>query len=1558
MSIGGAVCDDNLTLLNKGWESKFSLCRERWPLGYFNHFALICALCGCLTSMPRENDLDKVSMTRDREFEKQRARKMRESMANMASSSSKEQEPQGRFELFRRSTSGSTHSSKVIKNHVEKILGSYDNFKTLGGEIKTSLLGVYQQPPTPIASREPIHDPDSYPPILPPPQTNIMPMAGSSSSSSSSSSKPSQRSLPAHHSSRNGTTRPPKSLPPTSKPPHPPSHTSQHSQPRNGEVKGNLKSGPSSGPGDGGGNKFTLMGKPPNLPPLKLASASGGGGGGAAAAGGDGEGEDALLQRIRSEMSVKNPVSAIIQTPRPDHSDGNFPFSALTPIKDTPLKDTSSKSSRRGDDHAPKFNKPSEISSLKGQKPIDRWNVKADLPLSEESEDEQVGGTHSSESQLQSSVVGSSNSKPLLSPISTKTSEDSSSEDDSTDDSEVSSNSEDEQPASEPSSPKGQGGDKSPNPWKLEKYIPTRKIKSPSSQETVTPGPPLSHPEDDPPPVDKPPLQSQRKRDRRNSKVVKSAGSHRGSRHTHEPVVHSDDSSDVGESHRRPTLRAFPQLRQSKVKSSRRVNPSHHDSDSDSDPGRPSKSDSNQSTVTPSSSLKDLSKLPDKTRKSNDTTVARDNTRRTPKKRTDSKDNQNGAKSETVKSKRSVKSREYIPCDLDSDSDSIIDVENATPLKQPASQRSTPSRTAKEFNHISSPVKAHQLSPHVSPMPPFSSSNKSSSRRTPLSEASSEPANANKSEDLFGRSQGNSEKGPLVNSAFTLDKDNKKGRDRDPVEKDSRRRGKAHRETSKNNSGTCSSSSDSKDRSKIERSKGVSESSPLDNRLSGRPGVSPLVDKSSESPIVSPEPKVPISQLHHEFGSRKFTCTIPLSLIDKVPKPNINSVPCILKTELKEEDKKEVLDNRTTGKGGKGKRKTGDPNAKESCTEDNKARVISSIFRVRRPDSENDNEKAKKEQKSGPIDSDDSDNEKMPSKSTDSKVKEEEGENVMARPSSVRQRSSPMPSSLSDTSSSRTHRKKKRDSVPERSPSSHERKKPRCNSERLAPEYSTLNSVGDTNSLDSCDVHSRLRGTGGESDHSTSRKRDRERESSLESTRSSSHSESGRTSKKPRISKSKDMKDSSMKSPSIRPGSQRESSSSRAWSQEKDLQQNLYPQRPQPSQQSSQGKVDESHATPGTEHDTRVDGASFRSNGDQTVTTSDGNGETPASEAQQENGTPMVPPQSHKQASVFSTGVAMGSAQSFPDQSSFEAYYLNLHKRFYPSYFERKVMPENNVDYMGFLSMAKDLKHTADAEADRSVQVMKYLEAALYFILSGKAMENDPKTEESASLRIYKDTLNFIRHVSSIVMREKQDVSLDNRLAVISLRCQSLLSLQIYRMIRHEYKDIQRQLSNYVNNYGKHGSIETTSNAANPSTWGGHRTSGSPSHLSQTPSPAGSVGSEGSQSSGYNTSTEGARTKNGPPPVGHTPPHPQPPPGSGTVPVPQHIHTLFMKQHQYSFHLATAHDLWTEADNYVFKNDMQEFFIELDHLVSPLTLHSSLSELVYYVQCGLQRLKD
>lgn len=57
---------------------------------------------------------------------------------------------------------------------------------------------------------------------------------------------------------------------------------------------------------------------------------------------------------------------------------------------------------------------------------------------------------------------------------------------------------------------------------------------------------------------------------------------------------------------------------------------------------------------------------------------------------------------------------------------------------------------------------------------------------------------------------------------------------------------------------------------------------------------------------------------------------------------------------------------------------------------------------------------------------------------------------------------------------------------------------------------------------------------------------------------------------------------------------------------------------------------------------------------------------------------------------------------------------------------------------------AKRLKHMADKETDTIKQCMLYLEAVLYFLLTGNAMEYERVTEQAA-FTMYKDTLSLIK---------------------------------------------------------------------------------------------------------------------------------------------------------------------------------------------------------------------
>jgi hypothetical protein len=88
----------------------------------------------------------------------------------------------------------------------------------------------------------------------------------------------------------------------------------------------------------------------------------------------------------------------------------------------------------------------------------------------------------------------------------------------------------------------------------------------------------------------------------------------------------------------------------------------------------------------------------------------------------------------------------------------------------------------------------------------------------------------------------------------------------------------------------------------------------------------------------------------------------------------------------------------------------------------------------------------------------------------------------------------------------------------------------------------------------------------------------------------------------------------------------------------------------------------------------------------------------------------------------------------------------------------------------------------------------------LFFILTGNAMEHDRMTEKAA-FTMYKDTLNLIRYISSKFRHQPlagtQSANIDAKLQILSLRCQALLYLKLFKMRRHEVKEFSKVLGDY-----------------------------------------------------------------------------------------------------------------------------------------------------------------
>lgn len=451
-----------------------------------------------------------------------------------------------------------------------------------------------------------------------------------------------------------------------------------------------------------------------------------------------------------------------------------------------------------------------------------------------------------------------------------------------------------------------------------------------------------------------------------------------------------DDSSDDGEPHPRPIPRVSAEVREtprptrdtetrSRQSKTKTAPPRVQNSDTDSDSDVAPRKTRMVQPPGPLSAGKGTTPIIDKSTKVAPPPPPRESPKKNSRKRADIKrENLIGAKAETGTGSKS-KRKQHITSDIvdtDTDSDDQIDVVNSTPEKHvsraASSAQGTPSRTPREVvRGVTSPVKSIQASPRLSPK--ISKNNVKRERASVgLSDSESEDDSPLPSRQVHSQKTNSArEKSALVQQAFgSTAKKDKSARDRDPVEAKSKVRSYSD---SRKSSGTCrerSEKSGEKDRSRF-----VNETNSVDGRLVGSAPSTHV--NNNRSSLVSAEPKVPIPHVQYQDGVPRLTCTISISLIDKVPKPSVNSgaTSQLCKTEVKEEvdTKKKVLDNRTKGgkggKGGKGKRKTCDPGTK--VPEDvSKRKIITSIFGGKRQDHESDDDKVKKEIKKEVVDSD------------------------------------------------------------------------------------------------------------------------------------------------------------------------------------------------------------------------------------------------------------------------------------------------------------------------------------------------------------------------------------------------------------------------------------------------------------------------------------------------------------------------------------------------------------------------------------------------------------
>nr|XP_045375655.1 AF4/FMR2 family member 3 [Camelus bactrianus] len=249
-------------------------------------------------------------------------------------------------------------------------------------------------------------------------------------------------------------------------------------------------------------------------------------------------------------------------------------------------------------------------------------------------------------------------------------------------------------------------------------------------------------------------------------------------------------------------------------------------------------------------------------------------------------------------------------------------------------------------------------------------------------------------------------------------------------------------------------------------------------------------------------------------------------------------------------------------------------------------------------------------------------------------------------------------------------------------------------------------------------------------------------------------------------------------------------------------------------------------------------------------------------------------------------------------------------------------MPRS-ADY--FMQEAKRMKHKADAMVEKFGKALNYAEAALSFIECGNAMEQGPM-ESKSPYPMYSETVELIRYAMRLKTHSGPNATPeDKQLAALCYRCLALLYWRMFRLKRDHAVKYSKALIDYFKNSSKA--------AQAPSPWGASgKSTGTPSPMSPNPSPTNSVGSQGSLS---NASTLSPST---------------------IVSIPQRIHQMAANHVSITNSILHSYDYWEMADSLAKEN--REFFNDLDLLMGPVTLHSSMEHLVQYSQQGLHWLRN
>lgn len=308
-----------------------------------------------------------------------------------------------------------------------------------------------------------------------------------------------------------------------------------------------------------------------------------------------------------------------------------------------------------------------------------------------------------------------------------------------------------------------------------------------------------------------------------------------------------------------------------------------------------------------------------------------------------------------------------------------------------------------------------------------------------------------------------------------------------------------------------------------------------------------------------------------------------------------------------------------------------------------------------------------------------------------------------------------------------------------------------------------------------------------------------------------------------------------------------------------------------------------------------------------------------------------------------------------------------------------------------YANIAKRLKHEADntKQTDRTFHASTtYLQAVLYFVLAGVAKERSHRLSNQLNPFFSSVTIELVKYVlSRCKPNPSTNSAVEHKLAVLSLYCLSALHAKSYDLRKNELRDCQRTIAEYQKSAVSRNVLKqmaspgqsSSTNAVPTTMW--NKTNGAPSPMSPLPSPAGSVGSVESQSSGYSSSeigqqqqqqqqsrsnsanggslTTGSFNGLGPgvcansvaavPNLAATASH-------SAISLPGPVYSAMQRQLELGNFLHLSYENWEQAEAVIQRHGLQEFFRGIDARYGKLNMFSSLRDMVQYVLLGLHLL--